>query len=119
VKGDCAGIVLPENISLRPEGGFIYFSLFSKINTLKRSQRKIKYLLTVVLFKVTRTKVYKKKYGRVCTRPFFVLFRFMTPPHCSFHDMVTGVACVTEETELCLRNSDEILVLDSQLCTRI
>ena len=74
MKGDCACIVRPENISLRPEGGFIYFSLFSKTNTLHRSQRRIKYLLTVVLFKVTRTKVYKKKYGKVCTRPFLYYF---------------------------------------------
>ena len=26
----------------------------------------------------------------------------MALPHCSFHDMVTGVACVTDETKLWL-----------------
>lgn len=67
MRGDCAFIVRPENITLRPKGGFNYFSLFSKLNTLHKSQRKIKYLLTVGLFKVTRTKMYKKKYGKVCT----------------------------------------------------
>ena len=74
MRGDCAFNVRPENITLRPKGGFNYFSLFSKLNTLHGSQRKIKYLLTVVLFKVTRTKMYKKKYGKVCIRPFLYYF---------------------------------------------
>ena len=74
MRGDCAFIVRPENITLRPKSGFNYFSLFSKLNTQHRSQRKSKYLLTVGLFKVTRTKMYKKKYGTVCTRPFLYYF---------------------------------------------